>query len=77
MTRLALAAAASVLLVTAYSLSPLVAVSIAALGAATLTAAVAMALRQAERDEIEHVMDIIDSCVAAEGPMPEPVRLVS
>ena len=77
MTRLALAAAASVLLVTAYSLSPLVAVTIAAVGAATLTAAVALALRQAEHEEIEHVMDIIDSCVAAEHPIAEPIRLVS
>jgi len=77
MTRLAIAASSSVLLVTAYSFSPLIAVTIAALGAALLTAAIAISLRQAEREEIEHVMDIIDSCVAAERSSPEPARMVS
>ena len=77
MTRLALAATASVIFVAAYSLSPLVAVAIAAAGAAVLTAAVAMSLRQAEMDEVEHVMTIIDACVATERKSPELMRLVS
>ena len=77
MTRLALAAAASVILVTAYSLSPLIAVTLAALSAATLTAAIAISLRRAEHEEIERVMDIIESCVEAERAIAEPVRLAS
>jgi hypothetical protein len=77
MTRLATAAAASVILITAYSLSPLVAVTIAAVAAAALTAAIALSLRQAEREEIDHVMDIVETCVASERSMAEPVRLVS
>jgi hypothetical protein len=77
MTRLVIAAAASVILVTAYSVSPLVAVTIAAVAAAALTAAIALSLRQAEREEIDRVMDIIDSCVVSERSVAEPVRLVS
>ena len=77
MTRLAIAATASIVLVSAYSVSPLIAVTIAGIAAAALTAAIALSLRQAEREEIEHVMDIIDSCVASERTVAEPVRLVS
>jgi hypothetical protein len=77
MTRLALAAAGSVIFIAAYSLSPLVAVALAATGAAILTAVVALSLRQSEIEEIEHVMGIIDACVATERRSPEPLRLVS
>jgi len=77
MTRLALAIVATAVLVALYSLSPLFAVALAAAGAAALTAAVAISLRRAEQDEIAHVMEIIDACVAAEQNIPEPVRLVS
>lgn len=77
MTRLALAAAATVIFIAAYSLSPLIAVGIASIGAAMLTAAVAMSLRQSERKEIEHVMSIIEACVVNEREQPEPARMVS
>ena len=77
MTRIALAAVASIAFIATYSLSPLLAVAIAALGAAVLTAYIATSLRQAELREIEHVMTIIDSCAAVERSIPEPVRLVS
>ena len=77
MTRIALAAAASIVLVATYSLSPLLAVAIAAAGAAVLTAAVAISLRQAELREIEHVMDIIDACASTDRQMAEPIRMVS
>jgi hypothetical protein len=77
MTRLAIAAAASVILVTAYSVSPLIAVTIAAIAAAALTAAIALSLRQAEREEIDRVMDIVETCVASDRSMAEPIRLVS
>jgi uncharacterized BrkB/YihY/UPF0761 family membrane protein len=77
MTRIALAAAASIAFAAIYSLSPLIAVAMASVGAAVLTAAIAISLRQAELREIEHVMDIIDSCAIADRQVPEPVRLVS
>ena len=78
MTRIALAAAASIVFVATYALSPLFAVAIAAVGAAALTATIAISLRQAELREIEHVMDIIEACTAAEREQaPEPIRLVS
>jgi len=77
MTRFAIAAAASLVLIAAYALSPLAAVAIAAAASAVLTAAVAIALRRAERDEIAHVMEIIDACVAVEEPAPLGARMVS
>jgi hypothetical protein len=77
MTRLALAAAASVIFVATYSLSPLLAVAIAAIGAALLTASIAMSIRHSENQEIEHIMTIIDACVVAEQHSHEPVQLVS
>jgi hypothetical protein len=77
MTRLATAAASSIVLVTAYSVSPLVAVALASIAAAVLTGAIALSLRQAEREEIAHVMDIVDSCVASDERAPQQVRLVS
>ncbi len=77
MTRIALAAAASVVFVATYALSPLFAVAIAAIGAAALTATIAISLRQAELREIEHVMDIIDACAVSERHAAEPMRLVS
>jgi hypothetical protein len=77
MTRLALAAAATVVFIGAYSLSPLIAVGIAAIGAAFLTAAVAISLRQAERNEIEHVMEIIEACVVSEREAPEAAQMAS
>jgi len=77
MTRLALAAAGSAILVAAYSLSPLVAVAVAAIGATALMAVIAMVLQQAEREEVERVMTIIDACVESESRPLEPVRLVS
>lgn len=77
MTRIALAAAASIAFAATYSLSPLLAVAIAAMGAAALTAAVAISLRQAEAREIEHVMSIIDACNMPEREIREPIRLVS
>ena len=77
MTRIALAAAASIIFVATYSLSPLLAVAIASVGAAVLTAAIAVSLRQAELHEIEHVMDIIDSCTVADRRVAEPIRMVS
>jgi uncharacterized BrkB/YihY/UPF0761 family membrane protein len=77
MTRIALAAAASIAFVATYSLSPLLAVAIAAVGAAVLTATIAISLRQAELREIEHVMNIIDSCGSNERLVAEPIRLVS
>lgn len=77
MTRIALAAAATVAFAATYSLSPLVAVAIASIGAVALTAAIAVSLRQAELREIEHVMSIIDACAVADRHSTEPVRLVS
>ena len=77
MTHLALASVASIIFIATYALSPLVAVAIAAIGAALLTASIAMSLQHAERQEIDHVMTIIDACVAADYQMQEPVRLVS
>jgi hypothetical protein len=77
MTRIALAAAASVVFVATYALSPLFAVAIAAVGAAALTAMIAISLRQAELSEIEHVMAIIDACAVSERQAAEPMRLVS
>jgi Flp pilus assembly protein TadB len=77
MTRLALAAAATAVFIAAYSLSPLIAVGIAAIGAALLTAAVAISLRQAELKEIEHVMEIIEACVVSEREAPEAARIAS
>ena len=77
MNRIAYAAAASIAFVATYSLSPLFAVALAAAGAAVLTAMIAVALRQAEQREIEHVMNIIDACTIAERTAVEPLRLVS
>ena len=77
MNRIALAAAASVAFIGTYSLSPLLAVAIAAVGAAVLTAVIAVSPRQAELREIEHVMSIIDACAAADRQVVEPVRMVS
>ena len=77
MTRIALAAIASLAFVATYSLSPLVAVAIAAIGAAVLTAMVASSLHQAELREVEYVMEIIDACAASDRTAPEPLRLVS
>lgn len=77
MTHIAYAAAASIAFVATYSLSPLFAVGLAAVGAAVLTAMIAVALRQAELHEIEHVMDVIDACAMSERTAAEPLRLVS
>jgi F0F1-type ATP synthase membrane subunit c/vacuolar-type H+-ATPase subunit K len=77
MTRIAYAAVASIAFIATYSLSPLLAVGIAAFGAAVMTAIIAVALRQAEMREIEHVMTIIDACAAADHQAVEPLRLVS
>lgn len=77
MTRIAIAAAASLAFVATYSLSPLAAVAIAAMGAAVLTAFIAIGIRDAEQREIEHVMTIIDACDVAELFHTEPIRLVS
>jgi uncharacterized BrkB/YihY/UPF0761 family membrane protein len=77
MTRIALAAAASIAFAAIYSLSPLIAVAIASVGAAALTATIAISLRQAELREIEHVMNIIDACAIADRQVAEPVRMVS
>lgn len=77
MTRIAYAAAASIAFIATYSLSPLVAVGIAAVGAAVITGMIAVALRQAEIREIEHVMNIIDACTVADHQAVEPLRLVS
>ena len=77
MNRIALAAAASIAFAATYSLSPLLAVAISAVGAVVLTAAIAISLRQAELREIEHVMSIIDACAAADRQVAEPIRLVS
>jgi len=77
MTRIAYAAAASLAFIATYSLSPLVAVGIAAIGAAVITGMFAIALRQAEMREIEHVMTIIDACAAADHEAARPLRLVS
>ena len=77
MTRIAYAAAASIAFIATYSLSPLVAVGIAAVGAAVITGMIAVALRQAETREIEHVMNIIDACTVADRQAAEPLRLVS
>jgi len=77
MTRIASATIVSLAFVATYSLSPLVAVAIAAIGAAVLTAMVASSLHQAEAREIEHVMDIIDACAVSDHALPEPLRLVS
>ena len=77
MTRIAIAAAASLAFVATYSLSPLAAVAIAAMGAAVLTAFIAIGIRHAEQREIEHVMNIIDACDVAEPFHIEPIRLVS
>ena len=77
MTRIAVVATASIAFIATYAMSPLFAVAIAAIGAAALTATIAVALRQAELREIEHVMDIIDACAVAERQTPEPIRLVS
>ena len=77
MTRIAIAAAASLAFVATYSLSPLAAVALAAMGAAVLTAFIAIGIRNAERREIEHVMTIIDACDIADSFDVEPIRLVS
>src|SRR5579859_2355585 len=77
MTRIAYAAAASIAFIATYSLSPLVAVGIAAVGAAVITGMIAVALRQAETREIEHVMNIIDACTVADRQAAGPLRLVS
>lgn len=77
MTRIAYAAAASIAFVATYSLSPLLAVGLAAVGAAVLTGMIAVALRQAELREIEHVMNIIDACASADRETAAPLRLVS
>jgi len=77
MTRIAFAAAASIVFVAAYSVSPLAAIAIAAAAAAVLSGAIALSLRDAEHQEIQHVMEIIETCVATERALPEPIRLVS
>ena len=77
MTRIAIAAVASIAFIATYSLSPLLAVAIAAVGAAVLTAVIAVSLRQAELREIEHVMSIIDACAVSDRQVAEPIRMVS
>ena len=77
MTRIAIAAVASLVFVATYSLSPLVAVAIAAMAAAVLTAFIAIGIREAEQREIAHVMNIIDACDVTEPFAAEPIRLVS
>ena len=77
MTRIALAAVASIAFIATYSLSPLLAVAIAAVGASVLTAVIAVSLRQAELREIEHVMNIIDACAVSDRQIAEPMRMVS
>jgi hypothetical protein len=77
MTRIALAAVASIAFIATYSLSPLLAVAIAAVGAAVLTSVIAVSLRQAELREIEHVMNIIDACAVSDRQIAEPIRMVS
>jgi hypothetical protein len=77
MNRLVFAVSATVVLFGAYAISPLAAAAVAAAGAAVLMASLAIMLRNAERAEIAHVMEIIDACVAAEEHSAQPARMVS